>query len=52
LRPINDIDIKSVGFWRMGAVVAQNYYQDRCILVGDACHGMPPAGGFGMNTGI
>lgn len=37
----------------MGAVVADQYQlQNKCVLVGDACHGMPPAGGFGMNTGI
>ncbi|CAD8195248.1 unnamed protein product [Paramecium pentaurelia] len=52
LNQINDIEIKSVGFWRMGAVYAEQYYKNNCILVGDACHGMPPAGGFGMNTGI
>lgn len=36
----------------MGAVVAESYFKSKCILVGDACHAMPPAGGFGMNTGI
>ena len=24
----------------------------RCFLIGDAAHQFPPAGGFGMNTGI
>ncbi|CAD8130140.1 unnamed protein product [Paramecium sonneborni] len=46
------IEIKSVGFWRMGAVYAGQYYKSNCILVGNAYHGMRHAGGFGMNTGI
>ena len=41
-----------MGLWKMSAVVAEKYYDKNCILVGDACHSMPPAGGFGMNTGI
>ncbi|KAM3145707.1 hypothetical protein pb186bvf_002253 [Paramecium bursaria] len=49
---LTDITIKSVGLWKMSAVVAEKYYDKNCILVGDACHSMPPAGGFGMNTGI
>jgi 2-polyprenyl-6-methoxyphenol hydroxylase-like FAD-dependent oxidoreductase len=47
----NDIKIKSIGLWRMGAVVATNYFKGKVILVGDAAHSLPPAGGFGLNTG-
>lgn len=36
----------------MGAVVAKRYFSNNIVLVGDSAHGMPPAGGFGMNTGI
>ena len=36
----------------MGAVVASNYYKNNVVLVGDAAHSVPPAGGFGMNIGI
>ncbi|CAI5745986.1 unnamed protein product [Peronospora destructor] len=49
-----DIDILSTGQWRMGARVAEQYDagKQRVFLVGDAAHQFPPAGGFGMNTGL
>uniref|UniRef100_A0AAV1T588 FAD-binding domain-containing protein n=1 Tax=Peronospora matthiolae TaxID=2874970 RepID=A0AAV1T588_9STRA len=50
----NDINILSAGQWRMGARVAKQYDagKQRVFLVGDAAHQFPPAGGFGMNTGL
>jgi hypothetical protein len=48
------IEIISTGIWTMNAVVADSYtnqYQN-IFLVGDAAHSFPPAGGFGMNTGL
>ncbi|KAI5063988.1 hypothetical protein GOP47_0020658 [Adiantum capillus-veneris] len=49
-----DIDIKAVKPWVMHAQVAESYFSthQRIILAGDAAHRFPPAGGFGMNTGI
>jgi 2-polyprenyl-6-methoxyphenol hydroxylase-like FAD-dependent oxidoreductase len=44
--------IKSIRPWTMGSLVAERYYQDGCFLAGDAAHVFPPAGGFGMNTGL
>ncbi|KAK1575144.1 hypothetical protein Q3G72_003033 [Acer saccharum] len=40
--------------WVMNAEVAEKYVccDSRIILAGDAAHRFPPAGGFGMNTGI
>ncbi|GMG14652.1 unnamed protein product [Phytophthora fragariaefolia] len=50
----DDINILSAGQWRMGARVAKQYDagEQRVFLVGDAAHQFPPAGGFGMNTGL
>ncbi|KAL7526198.1 hypothetical protein ACHAXR_001372 [Thalassiosira sp. AJA248-18] len=38
----------------MSSLVAQRYLNDskNVMLVGDAAHAFPPAGGFGMNTGL
>ncbi len=38
--------------WSTAAQVAERYGEGRVFLAGDAAHEMPPAGGFGMNTGI
>lgn len=40
--------------WRMSAQVAAAFEaaRGRVVLAGDAAHRFPPAGGFGMNTGI
>lgn len=49
----DDARVLSVGQWRMSARVAKQYDAHRQVfLVGDAAHQFPPAGGFGMNTGI
>ncbi|CAI5725463.1 unnamed protein product [Hyaloperonospora brassicae] len=50
----DDINVLSAGQWRMGARVAKQYDagKQRVFLVGDAAHQFPPAGGFGMNTGL
>lgn len=50
----DDVNILSVGQWSMGARVAKQYdaANQRVFLVGDAAHQFPPAGGFGMNTGL
>lgn len=47
-----DLTLHTVRPWAMSALVAQRYQQGNVVLVGDAAHQFPPAGGFGMNTGI
>ncbi|XP_010248895.1 PREDICTED: uncharacterized protein LOC104591655 isoform X2 [Nelumbo nucifera] len=49
-----DIDVVDIKPWVMHAEVAEEFVSggNRIILAGDAAHRFPPAGGFGMNTGI
>jgi hypothetical protein len=49
---ISDIEVRSVAGWTMRAAVAQRWVAGDVLLCGDAAHVFPPAGGFGMNTGI
>lgn len=36
----------------MQEMLADTYYKNRVVLCGDSAHVFPPAGGFGMNSGI
>ena len=49
-----DFDVLSIRPWTMSSLVAQRYVNEtnNLALVGDAAHAFPPAGGFGMNTGL
>lgn len=49
-----DFDVLSIRPWTMSSLVAQRYVNksNNMVLVGDAAHAFPPAGGFGMNTGL
>jgi len=49
-----NIKILSVNSWVMQAQVAQRFSDptNSVFLAGDAAHRFPPAGGFGMNTGL
>ncbi|KAJ8758885.1 hypothetical protein K2173_002664 [Erythroxylum novogranatense] len=51
---LSDIDVIDIKPWVMHAEVAEKFINcnNQVILAGDAAHRFPPAGGFGMNTGI
>lgn len=46
------IEIHNMNTWTMHAEVAEKFSKNNIFLVGDAAHRFPPAGGFGMNTGL
>ncbi|KAL4282278.1 hypothetical protein GQ457_03G009140 [Hibiscus cannabinus] len=51
---LSDIDVIDIKPWVMHAEVAERFVcgNNQIMLCGDAAHRFPPAGGFGMNTGI
>ncbi|KAL2641956.1 hypothetical protein R1flu_009543 [Riccia fluitans] len=52
--PKLEVDIRTIKRWVMHAQVAETLSScgGRIFLAGDSAHRFPPAGGFGMNTGI
>ncbi len=49
---MNDVVVHDAKPWAMAAAVATKYRAGRVFLAGDAAHVVPPAGAFGMNTGV
>jgi putative polyketide hydroxylase len=51
---VPDLAVKILGVapWSASAHVAESYRYGRIFLAGDAAHETPPAGGFGLNTGV
>ena len=47
-----DLNIRNIKPWTMSALVANHFSTGRTFLAGDSAHLFPPAGGFGMNTGV
>ncbi|KAB7846612.1 FAD-dependent monooxygenase [Streptomyces mobaraensis] len=46
------LEVVSEHVWHLTHRIADRYRVGRVLLAGDAAHTLPPAGGFGMNTGI
>ncbi|GAC1377173.1 MAG: FAD-dependent oxidoreductase [Ktedonobacteraceae bacterium] len=47
-----DVEILSILPWEATARVVERMQNRHVFLAGDAAHLMPPAGGFGLNTGV
>ncbi|HTI15978.1 MAG TPA: FAD-dependent monooxygenase [Dictyobacter sp.] len=50
--PDLDVELLDIDSWVAAANLADHFQVGRVFFVGDAAHRMPPAGAFGMNTGI
>jgi 2-polyprenyl-6-methoxyphenol hydroxylase-like FAD-dependent oxidoreductase len=47
-----DVNVLSIGFWKLNATVVDRFVVGRVVVCGDAAHQFPPTGGLGVNTGI
>ncbi|MEV6773334.1 FAD-dependent oxidoreductase [Nocardia sp. NPDC051030] len=47
-----EVEMVSALPWRPRGLVADRFRVGRVFLVGDAVHGVPPLGAFGLNTGV
>jgi 2,4-dichlorophenol 6-monooxygenase len=52
LGPGHDFAVHSTNTWTMTSQIADQFRQGRLFLAGDAAHRFPPAGGFGLNSGV
>jgi FAD-dependent monooxygenase len=50
--PVEIDEVLEHTIWRPNVLVADSYGAGRMFLAGDACHQVPPTGGYGMNTGV
>lgn len=46
------VTIRSTGTWTMTSQIASRFRRGQLLLAGDAAHRFPPAGGFGLNSGV
>ncbi|HSP99711.1 MAG TPA: FAD-dependent monooxygenase [Candidatus Dormibacteraeota bacterium] len=47
-----DVQVLSLGLWKLNATVVERMVQGRIVICGDAAHQFPPTGGLGVNTGL
>jgi len=50
--PDLEVDVLSLGLWKLNATTVERFVQGRVLLCGDAAHQFPPTGGLGVNTGL
>ena len=50
--PDLEVEIIHRSIWRVSRQVAERFRQGRVFLAGDAAHRFPPAGGYGLNSGV
>jgi len=50
--PDLDVQVLSLGLWKLNATTVERFVQGRVIMCGDAAHQFPPTGGLGVNTGL
>lgn len=48
----SNFSVHSTNTWTMTSQIAARFRQGRLFLAGDAAHRFPPAGGFGLNSGV
>jgi 2,4-dichlorophenol 6-monooxygenase len=48
----SDFTVRSTGTWTMTSQIANRFRRGQLLLAGDAAHRFPPAGGFGLNSGV
>ncbi|WYZ42066.1 hypothetical protein EsH8_V_000961 [Colletotrichum jinshuiense] len=49
----DDVELLAIGYWELGARIAERFSDGRVFLAGDAAHTLPPnRGGYGANTGF
>lgn len=51
-REITENQVERATNYTFNAVVADRWRDDRCLLLGDAAHMMPPFAGQGLNSGV
>jgi 2-polyprenyl-6-methoxyphenol hydroxylase-like FAD-dependent oxidoreductase len=47
-----DVEVLSIGLWKLNSTVVERLVQGRVLMCGDAAHQFPPTGGLGVNTGL
>ena len=47
-----DVEFEHIGFWELRFAIADACRSGRIFIAGDAAHGHPPYGAYGVNTGL